>query len=280
MSERPIGERFSKIYLEPAAYCDDSLKARFRLGSIIYHISDDAHDMAAYLRQKIGDIGYPSYETEWTDLFCKLSLIDFLDALTICARFLLGNGDSQIKLRANSIWIKSIAEVFSDERLDYEIDDHGGVHRRVDSIHAEHRREVLLGLQGAQYENVRSLFESCNRAMNQSPPDMITAITSIFRANEGAFRMIYPGANRLDSAQIKQFLSNNIQLIYSDQAKHAALRQAAAFAEWTNSCHQYRHEQGHEKPISPPFDLAVSLISSGYSYLRWLVSMYSGQSKN
>jgi hypothetical protein len=56
-------------------------------------------------------------------------------------------------------------------------------------------------------------------------------------------------------------------------AQRAANKSVSALADWVDACHNYRHEEGVEEPSQPPIELAVELISTGASFLRWLISI-------
>jgi len=47
----------------------------------------------------------------------------------------------------------------------------------------------------------------------------------------------------------------------------------AGFADWVDAVHNYRHGQGLPEPVAPPIDLTVYMLSSGASFLRWLVTI-------
>ena len=42
---------------------------------------------------------------------------------------------------------------------------------------------------------------------------------------------------------------------------------------WVRSIHEYRHGQEVEEPAPPPLGLAVAMVSSGATYLRWLAEL-------
>ena len=46
-----------------------------------------------------------------------------------------------------------------------------------------------------------------------------------------------------------------------------------ALADWINAAHFYRHGQGSEEPVQPPLELAIAMVSSGGSFLRWIADL-------
>jgi hypothetical protein len=45
------------------------------------------------------------------------------------------------------------------------------------------------------------------------------------------------------------------------------------FADFVDSIHHYRHGQGVEQPIAPSMDVAVYVLSSVASVVRWLATV-------
>ena len=42
------------------------------------------------------------------------------------------------------------------------------------------------------------------------------------------------------------------------------------FAKWVNALHNYRHGQADEEPVAPSEAVAIYVLSSGSSFLRWI----------
>lgn len=51
------------------------------------------------------------------------------------------------------------------------------------------------------------------------------------------------------------------------------------FGKWIDGIHNYRHGQGLPEPVAPSVGFAVFVLSSGASYLRWLVEIDTLQKK-
>jgi hypothetical protein len=47
------------------------------------------------------------------------------------------------------------------------------------------------------------------------------------------------------------------------------------FKDWVDGAHFYRHEPGQQEIAQPPLALAISFVSVGANYLRWLAEIDS-----
>ena len=56
-------------------------------------------------------------------------------------------------------------------------------------------------------------------------------------------------------------------------AQSASAKMLSAFKDWIDAAQVYRHEQGQEEPTQPPIALAISILSVGATYLRWLAEL-------
>jgi hypothetical protein len=45
------------------------------------------------------------------------------------------------------------------------------------------------------------------------------------------------------------------------------------FAQWVDAIHNYRHGQPNDEPVAPTEDMCIYILSSGSSFLRWLIGM-------
>lgn len=89
-----------------------------------------------------------------------------------------------------------------------------------------------------------------------------------FDAVENLFKIRF-GVSRLGAAEIKSKLQSAAT---SDgkRAANTAARVNAAFAEWANACHQYRHAPGEPDPSPPPRWLATTIVDGASTYIRYL----------
>ena len=74
----------------------------------------------------------------------------------------------------------------------------------------------------------------------------------------------------LGAASVEKYLKPIARQVYSDTSWDAANLLLNSIADWINSIQPYRHGQ---KDPHPPMDLAIAMVSSGATYLRWLVEI-------
>jgi hypothetical protein len=56
-------------------------------------------------------------------------------------------------------------------------------------------------------------------------------------------------------------------------AGRSAAKMLSSLKDWVDAAHFYRHEEGAEKIAQPPLKLAVYIVSTGASHLRWLAEI-------
>ncbi|MCK1525619.1 hypothetical protein [Bradyrhizobium sp. 17] len=110
-------------------------------------------------------------------------------------------------------------------------------------------------------------------AISAGNPDGKEAIRGVFGAAESIFKLMFPKAVKLTSADIIKNLGSASQSLYASDAvaQRAASKMVGSFADWVDACHNYRHEHGVEEPSQPPLDLAIEIVSAGAGFVRWLV---------
>jgi hypothetical protein len=277
MSETPQGKRFSQIYLSSPELLPDSKRMRHRLGVLIGatpHLSDFANTLSKELGILASSFD-AQYSVYWPPFMAKIELRDVLDAVTIRYHSLRpsyydSDGTDTKKLKAT--FLADARRIFAEERIRYRIDDAGGVHFTVDSEFERSRIATLSQLGSARYAGVRDSFEKAFVALDTTPPDGKSAIRSIFFAAEGLFRLMYPSAALLNGSEVLKNLKPQIDSLYDGKkpAIYVAQKQLAAFKEWIDGAHFYRHEPGTEEPAQPPLELAIYMIAQGAAHIRWL----------
>jgi hypothetical protein len=119
--------------------------------------------------------------------------------------------------------------------------------------------------------------EKCFVALDAVPPDTLLACRSIFEAVEIAVKALFPqaGIARLGAAEVEWNVHPKVLERFSDDepARNAAKGTMSAFKAWVIGLQPYRHGQHAPDPVKPPLALAVALISSGASHLRFLVEV-------
>ena len=86
--------------------------------------------------------------------------------------------------------------------------------------------------------------------------------------------MTFDGAIALNSATVQSYLRPFIERTHADKiAKRTALKTCDSLKDWADACHNYRHAPGEPDPARPPEELAVVLVSQGFTYVRWLADL-------
>jgi hypothetical protein len=276
MSERPTGQRFSHVYLQSGEMLQDSERARKRIAALINSVKD-ADGLASHLISEMGiDIVWGPSGPKWPATVLRFDQRDVLDLITVSFRYLTAKRrGAMYEPDANVRWLKECRRILSEENLSYEIDRAGGVHFKVDAEFAASTHASIVALGLPRYANARAEFEKAINALSGSTVDGKEGIRGVFNGVECVYKLMNSKASKLTSADAIKFLQAEAQKVY--EANPAALRAASkainAFGDWVDACHNYRHEQGVEDPSQPPIDLAVTLISTGSSQLRWLISL-------
>ncbi|KJC52194.1 hypothetical protein [Bradyrhizobium sp. LTSP857] len=269
---KPIGQRFSQVYLRRDELLQDSQRARRRLAAWL-GASEDASDLGEFLVAELGiDLVY-QYGWDWVASLAKLGTPDFLDSITLAYRhFTQKKRGGMRDPSSNEKFLEVCRRIFTEESLSYTIDDAGGVHFKVDGEFAANTNAAVSAINGARFGNARAEFEKGLSALSGATPDGKEAIRGVFGAAECIFKLMFPRTAKLISADVAKNLGAASQSLYASDpaAQRAASKMVASFADWVDACHNYRHEQGVEDPSQPPLDLAIELVSAGAGFVRWL----------
>ena len=266
----PKGLRFSHIYMysEPTS---DSVRARKRLGAYLeqYDGAEAIKGATQFLERSLGiEVSGGEYYLG-TSFWTKAQLRDFLDAITLIHHYFEPKGHAA----GAASWLAVAKIVFEEERLSFEIDEKGGVHRVIDPAFANVVAAAIAGLGKAKYKNALTEFEAAVLAMDDAPIDGKQAVRRVFSSAEGLFKQLFTSAPRLGAAELKQHLTAAIQARsdWDSNAKRSGAKALSSFADWADAAHFYRHEQGQAEPSQPPPHLAILLVSQGASFIRWLL---------
>lgn len=266
---KAVGRRFSHNYLGGGAPVRDSQRLRVRIASLIANEKlrwDDDEALAAYLQSELG----VPVTIDYQKFFTKADIADVLDSITLVWRWAKAQ-----KFIVFKKWPEGAARILQEENAGYKLDGECGVLFFADQEFQALNSSVIAALSLPRYKAAREMFSAAQIAFDSHPPDGRTAIRDTFEAVEIVFKLYFPAASRLGSSELTQYLKPIVQNVYAGNAPalNAAGLQLKAFSEWTNAAHQYRHGQAVEEPAPPPLDFAVTMVSSGGSYLRWLVSV-------
>jgi hypothetical protein len=279
MTDIPSGHRFSHTYLRSPELLPDSVRMRRRLGHLFgqFYLGDFGGTLAAELGVHV-ETPHCERDYYWPPFLEKAELRDVLDAITVRYKRLAlhyYDASGEALAEAKKKFLAEARRIFAEERIRYRIDDAGGVHFTVDAEFERSRVSTLTRLGQARYAGVRELFEAAYVSMDSNPPDGKAGIRNIFFAAEGLFRLMHPAAPQLNAGEIQKYLKPKVDSLFDGQkpAVYVAHKQVAAFKEWIDGAHFYRHEPGTEEPAQPPIDLAIYMISQGAAHIRWLAQL-------
>lgn len=286
--EIPKGQRFTHVYTEPGTPTQDSARMRRRLASLIDSISAFNSDYPEYLSKRAErelGIGGPWTSTQpWRHFLEKWDLKDVLDLVTIGYRLLVeqARGDAYGQYRSRNHaqdWVTEVGRIFREENVHYTVDTAGGVHFQIDDQFARARTATIAGLQADRYGNARHAFNGAMEALSKAPPDGKNAVRGAFSAAENVFKLI-TSKDRLGAREADD-LGPIIDKIYAtdDTARNSAKKMLASLKGWVDAAHFYRHEPGTEEVAQPPLPLAIYLVSTGASHIRWLAELDAANAK-
>src|SRR5262249_34753469 len=162
-------------------------------------------------------------------------------------------------------------KIFADENLAYDIDNVGGVHPRIDREFQRNLASAVAGLEPDRHHGVRNELAGGEKNFSAVPPNYQQALRAIVSAGGGTFWTMFPYAV-LTGEEIERRLLPLVERCYDGDpaAQKAAQSLVVAFKAWCEASRLYRHQPGSANSSIPPPDVAVFLVSSGASLLRWL----------
>jgi len=270
----PVGQSFSHLYLERGAPQKDSERFRKRLGAFVNEEIkwEQENAIARYLTRELG-VDIPVRGMGFYDIPAFLNeaqLPDVLDSITLIWIFL-----NRISPTIAPSWMNLVERVFKEENLGYKLDPKCGVHYFVDEDFEKNRLSSLSCLTNLRYAAVATAFEDSYNKLDLQPADTKGSVQSIFEALEILYKLIVHAEEktRLNSHGVIKNLKPMVQILYGDDktACIAAEHLLDGFCDLIEALHIYRHGQKVEEPIDPPIEMAIQIISSGATYLRWLV---------
>lgn len=268
------GERFSVLYLQSGNPVPDSTRARYRVGSLFREPVFQGHteQLAAQLGRTLGTPmpGNGKNPSHWHQFMRECSAAHFLDTVTVVYRYLFWH----LCEGAANWWRDVVRQIFTEERLAYEIDDVGGVHPRVDREFQRNLVSAVVVFQSERYQQISELIESCSNNLVADPPNYRQALRAIFSATDVLFGLTFPYA-RLSTEEIERRLRPHVERAYEGDptAQRAAQEMVAGFGRWVAASQIYQHRPGAAEPAQPPADIAILSISCGISLMRWLAGL-------
>ena len=277
--DNPWG-RFSLTYVDqgpPKAEFDK--RFRFRLNKLLDKFRDDGYsnelyNMAKFIESELGigiiESGFDRMYADWDSHFTNAGVKDLLDTVVLIRKFL----ERKISDRSALFFSKEARRIFKEENVSFEVDEKGEVHPMIDSAFASVRHSAIAALSDPRYSGSLECIEKSENCLLQESQDFKGAIVAVFEAAENLFKLMYE-VPRLSKAKVKEKIGPFQESMYKEDkvACRAANKALSGFGEWVDAAHNYRHAPGKEKPSPPPKEVAILLISQGYSYVRWLAEV-------
>jgi len=267
--------RYSQIYLEKQTRLTDSPKMRKRITSYYKKLSVDyySHQISALIETKVG-IDVPLKCIDYLNvpfienLLEKTEIKDFLDILSIIAFAIDAQRDSE-KLKS---WIDAIEEVFREEGMAYTIDETGLVKPYVDEEFSQNYHASLSALENSRYDNARTVFENAHKNLRADRPDTRVAVKDIFESIEIVAKLLDSKITALGQNEVDKNLWKVCESIFDDQhEKNFIKSMLSSLAKWVTAHHPYRHGQGKEEYAPLSLESAILSLSTGSSFLRFLI---------
>lgn len=271
----PEGQLFTHVYCDRGIPINDSETFRRRIGRFCQDLTwDYNYEFGKYLIKETG-LKFPYgnfYKIE--DFFVSVELKYMLNAITLVWRFL--DHDHEDSLYTQDLaedWKLFVKRTLNEENLGYRLDDKCGVHYLIDEEFERNRISTVSCLQDSKYSAVLAAFEDSHRHLDSIPPDTKASVRSLFESIEILIKQMV-STDRLNKKAVTK-LKDIAVLAYSDDktAQKVVGHIFNGFANWVDGMHNYRHGQDIPEPVAPPMDLTVHIISSGTSFLRWLVEI-------
>jgi FtsZ-binding cell division protein ZapB len=268
------GKRFSLLYLQRSAPARDSIRFRNRLAAYywdhVYKIFDE-HCRKIIQKETGAEIPFLMGSGYSIAQFIKKNdLRDVLDSITLIYSVMQSmyyKGDAEA-------WKKFVSRVFIEENIGYKLDSKCGVHYYIDEEFERNRYATLSVLDGTAYSGVRAAYEDAYRYMDNNPMDTKAAVRSIFESLEILVKQMVETKN-LNKWIVENTLKEKSLALYTEDetARKVVSQLFDGFAHWVDGLHNYRHGQVSDEPVAPTEDMAIYVLSSGSSLLRWLIEI-------
>jgi len=272
----PVGQLFSHVYLERGTPLKDGELFRRRLAA---YFDSFGHEDDGRIRRYIKEETGLTVDRFPEAFFVRTPLPLLLNIITLIWRDLAVRHGSQdgrggwITERAND-WHQFVSRVFREENMGYTLDVKAGVHFLVDEEFERNRVSVLRCLGAPRYAGVRAAFEDAHRHLDATPPDTKASVRSVFESIEILAKLMVETKN-LNQWLVENKLKPIAESVYTGDK--TAVESIGAvfdgFALWVDGLHLYRHGQATPEPVAPPLEFAIYVLSSGASFLRWLVDI-------
>lgn len=288
-----VGELFVRQYIARSAPIQDSLFFRNRLDAYLHkhHYSEYA-EIASYLRVEAGLVVSTYYAEKYnnvyynfTDFFAQTKIEYILSSITLIWRYLKVKFPERASTRNQTqpfvnlypkadAWRMFVARALREENVAYIVDEHCGVHFFVDEEFARNRVSALSCLTTPRYGAVRAAFEQAHTYLDAQPIDTKGAVRSAFESLEILARLMDPSSKNLNKWMVENKLKPLVVSAAVNATESLVIEKVfAGLAQFVDSIHPFRHGQGTEAPVAPSVAVAVFVVSSVASVLRWLANV-------
>lgn len=275
---RPVGQRYTHVYLERPSKLTDSGRLRNRVAEWFYaNLSDLGGSIRADLRTELGANVPGGYDSLAVRDFLKSAEVhEFLDALTIIS-IVLSDYNKRFGGDVFRRWHAFVNRALSETGVAFELDDRGGVHPRVDAVFLANRQSTLSGLGHPKHAEALGHFDQAYGALDGASPQTGRAIREMHLAIEAVFKQAYPQASKIDVGEINTHLKKAAVSRLSGAELETTKLMLTSAGNLISAGHQYRHAAGEPEPAPPSMDTAVWMLSQGTSFLRWLIAFVENE---
>jgi hypothetical protein len=274
----PVGELFSRVYLERGAPLQDDPRFRNRLDAYLSsRHRDDYGKLSAYLKLEAGlVVPFYSGHFQLAKFFTEFSIGDVLTAITLIWRYLRATYSAPFIPAKN--WHAFVSRALREENMGYQLDERCGVHYFVDEEFERNRASALKCLEAPRYAGVRAAFEAAHSYLDAQPTDTKASVRSAFESLEILARLMDPASKNLNKFMVENKLKPIALAVVSEPTEESTVTKLFdGLALMVDGLHNYRHGQPAEQPVAPSLTMAVYVISTVAAALRWLTALDTQQ---
>jgi hypothetical protein len=275
--------RYSQLYIERGLPTPDSERARFRIFVKFVDMLSNQHKLGVehLINQELGiplhQIPDPECFGTFPDFeafFLECKQQDFLDSITLVYKYMAG--DYGLPASFPPHWATETDRILAEENMAFRVGSDGVVHPLVDEEFEVNQASALEALGEPRFGEARTDFEAAHRHLRSGKGK--EALRMMFPAVEVASKVLFPGAfARLTPNEVDRHILPRMQARYAGNqpALDAGNRLLAGMRSWINAAQLYRHGQEIEDAAEPPTDFVVAHLSTGATYLRWMIELCS-----
>lgn len=261
---------YSQIYNQIKEHREEDERTRFRLSRLVPDFDGPANNLGEIIEAELGipvfSHGPYGKYVKWENVLRSCDRADLFDIIYHVANYAERN-------RKDAEFLRDVRRIFDERRLAFTVDENGTVHPRVDPIFNEQRADLIKGLSNSRFEAARTHTESALDNLAASKLDYRNAIRQTFDAVENIYKVMFPKVTNLNAQTIKSHLAGRVSSVYESGSTEALSsdKTVRSLKEWVDGVHFYRHADGQTEPRIPPDELAIVIISQGFSFARWLI---------